>query len=429
MARRTHGEGSIHKREDGRWSVLLGSGSDALGNRLRRSTTCRTQKEAKETLKRWLLEREQGLDTSKQARVMTVEQLMAEFLQFCQDKGLRPKTIQNYEQLSRLHIVPVLGTIEVQALDTWTITRLLTTRKKLQDKGTRLGTEKIAPRTSHQMRMVLRLALEMARKRRIIAINPADDAEAPPLDHYQAKSLTLEGALLLLNSLKNHPYGTFYTVMLGLGMRPGEVRGLKWEDFSSTPTGAIGERLCIQRQVQRVNGAFKEVPVKTKKGRRWVIVPGFVLDSLTKHRMLQRQDIVTFAQHEIDRPVEWADLVFQNSEGMPLEERYVVRKFHDLTEQLGLPQMRLYDLRRTCVTLLHAMGVPANVIKDIVGHSQISVTMDYYTDTHDTSRVDAARVLDAALGARATLGTRAELQNNPPVILTSSSEEDTQTPA
>ena len=120
------------------------------------------------------------------------------------------------------------------------------------------------------MRMVLRLALEMARKRRIIAINPADDAEAPPLDHYQAKSLTLEGALLLLNSLKNHPYGTFYTVMLGLGMRPGEVRGLKWEDFSSTPTGAIGERLCIQRQVQRVNGAFTSAPPRASSS---AIVP------------------------------------------------------------------------------------------------------------------------------------------------------------
>ena len=79
-------------------------------------------------------------------------------------------------------------------------------------------------------------------------------------------------------------------------------------------------------------------------------------------------------------------------------ERHVVRRFHELTDSLGLSRIRLYDLWRTCVTFLHAMGVPLGVIKDIVGHSQISVTMNYYTDTHDSSRQDAAQRLDEALG-------------------------------
>src|SRR4051794_12629074 len=114
MARRTSGEGTIHKREDGRWSVLLSGGIGPDGKRLRRSTTCRTQKEARETLKRWRGEQEEGLDTSRGARVLTVSDLMEEFLAFSREKGLRPKTLENYEHLSRSHIVPVLGTIAVQ---------------------------------------------------------------------------------------------------------------------------------------------------------------------------------------------------------------------------------------------------------------------------------------------------------------------------
>ena len=42
------------------------------------------------------------LDTSRAARDLTVRQLMGEYLAFCREKGLRPKTLENYEQLSRL---------------------------------------------------------------------------------------------------------------------------------------------------------------------------------------------------------------------------------------------------------------------------------------------------------------------------------------
>lgn len=399
MGRRTHGEGSITKRADGKgWSVLLSLGTDANGKRLRRSTTCHTQKEAKETLKGWLAELEAGLDQSAAASELTVAGLMQDFLALSREKGLRPKTLHNYEQLSRLHIVPVLGKHPIKTLDAWTITHFLTTRKKLADKGTRRGREKLSPRTAHQIRMVLRRALDLARRRRIIAINPADDAEAPMLERYEAKSLNVPQAQQLLEALPNHAFGTFYLLMLGLGMRPGEVRGLRWSDITFAEPGKGVGRLVVRRQIQRVKGAFEEVPVKTQKGNRWVALPGFVSRALLKHQEQQTTQIAEASERE--RPAQWADLVFQNEEGNPVEERHVVRRFHELTEQLELPRLRLYDLRRTCVTFLHAMGVPVGVIKDIVGHSQVSVTLDYYTDTLDPSREEAARILESILGAK-----------------------------
>ena len=393
MARRTQGEGSIHKREDGRWSVLLSLGVGTNGTRLRRSTTCKTQKEARETLKTWLAEQDAGLDSSKEARSLKLETLMEEFLQLCRDKGLRPRTVENYELLSRAHIVPALGKVEVVTLNAWTITRFLTTRKKL----TGSGTEKLSPRTVRQMRMVLRKALEIARKRRVISVNPTDDAEVPPLGHYQAKSLGIEQAMTLLGALPTHQFGAFYTVMLGLGIRPGEARGLKWEDIEFADKAGIGGWLLVRRQVQRVKGQYREAPVKTKKGNRNVVLPAFVATALKRHQEKQQAEILEAMEWCIERPEEWQDLVFQNRDGNPLEERHVVRRFHQLTDQLGLPAIRLYDLRRTCITVLHAQGVPLAVIKDIVGHSQISVTADYYTDTHDPSRDEAARMMNAAL--------------------------------
>ena len=296
----------------------------------------------------------------------------------------------------------------MRSLDAWTITKFLTTRKKVADKGTRLGTEKLSARTARQMLVVLRQALEVARKRKVIASNPADDAQAPATDRYEAKSLTAEQAQRLLGALGDHPFGTFYVVLLALGMRPGEVRGLKWGDVRFAHGKEGSGWLTVARQVQRVDGVHKEMPVKTQKGNRRVALPGFVVRSLQSHRDKQRDQLAALRASGVERPALWADLVFQNAAGYPVEERYVVRRFHELTERLGLPHVRLYDLRRTCVTLLHAMGVPANVIKDIVGHSQIAVTMDYYADTHDPSKTEAARIMDVALGGGAEESTAPE---------------------
>src|SRR5262249_4296044 len=94
--------------------------------------------------------------------------------------------------------------------------------------------------------------------------------------------------------------------------------------------------------------------------------------ALTRHQEKQAEVVALAASAGQERPAQWADLIFQNAEGNPAGERYVVQQFHELTTRLQLPRLRLYDMRRTCVTFLHALGVPTNVIKDIVGHCQIS---------------------------------------------------------
>jgi integrase len=71
--------------------------------------------------------------------------------------------------------------------------------------------------------------------------------------------------------------------------------------------------------------------------------------------------------------------VFTTAAGTPLDARNVVRSFKALLLRAGLPDRRFHDLRHSAATLLLVQGVPARVVMDILGHSQIQVTLGTYS--------------------------------------------------
>src|ERR1700722_1058032 len=73
------------------------------------------------------------------------------------------------------------------------------------------------------------------------------------------------------------------------------------------------------------------------------------------------------------------DLVFASSRGTPLEPRNVNRRWDELRGPAGLDWLRLHDLRHGCATFMMAAGVPARTIMEVLGHSEIGVTMNTYT--------------------------------------------------
>ena len=74
---------------------------------------------------------------------------------------------------------------------------------------------------------------------------------------------------------------------------------------------------------------------------------------------------------------EWHDndLVFTSQSGLPLDGKNVTKAFQRMLRRAGLPKRRFYDLRHSCATLLLVQGVPARVVMEILGHSQIGLTI------------------------------------------------------
>jgi integrase len=70
-------------------------------------------------------------------------------------------------------------------------------------------------------------------------------------------------------------------------------------------------------------------------------------------------------------------MVFTSTIGTPLEPRNAYRQFQKALELAHVPHARFHDLRHTCATLLLVQGVPARVVMETLGHSQISLTYEY----------------------------------------------------
>lgn len=95
-----------------------------------------------------------------------------------------------------------------------------------------------------------------------------------------------------------------------------------------------------------------------------------------------------------------SDYVFTTRTGRTIEPMNLSRSFQRIAEDAGLPRIRLHDARHGCATLLFAAGVPARVVMEILGHSQIAVTMNIYTHVSDDHRREAMGHMDRLLRRR-----------------------------
>ena len=83
----------------------------------------------------------------------------------------------------------------------------------------------------------------------------------------------------------------------------------------------------------------------------------------------------------------------------PIEPGNINRRWDVLRQNSRLDWLRLHDLRHGCATLLLAAGVPARAIMEVLGHSEIGVTMDTYAHVLPQLREEAADAIDELFGA------------------------------
>ena len=100
----------------------------------------------------------------------------------------------------------------------------------------------------------------------------------------------------------------------------------------------------------------------------------------------------------------WLDLglVFPNMLGRPMEPRDLLANvYRPLLDRAGLPPITFHALRHTAATLLLSEGEHPKVVQELLGHAQVSITLDRYS--HMTSRLmsNAAVVMDRLLDEEA----------------------------
>lgn len=89
--------------------------------------------------------------------------------------------------------------------------------------------------------------------------------------------------------------------------------------------------------------------------------------------------------------------MFTTTVGTPIDGRARTHRFQNVLAKAGLPKLRFHDLRHTCATLLLAQGVHPRLVMEILGHSQIAVTMNIYSHVIPAMQRDVANQIDAIL--------------------------------
>lgn len=199
-------------------------------------------------------------------------------------------------------------------------------------------------------------------------------------------------ARAFLAATRAHRLHALFIVALALGLRQGELLGLRWADVDLD-----SRRLRVARTLQRVRGEGMIFgPPKSKRSRRVLALPAVVVDALKRHRDRQEGERARAGDGWVE-----SGLVFTASSGRPLQPRNLATTYGRLLDHVEVPRIRFHDLRHTCATLLLGRGVSPRVVMDILGHSQIAVTMNIYAHVMPTMQDKAAGEMDAALGSEA----------------------------
>ena len=370
--RRGHNEGSIYQRDsDGRWV-----GAISLPSGKRKNLYGKTRKDVQVKLRAALRDADSGLDLG--SRQQTVRQYMTRWLEDVAKRTVRPSTFKSYESYVRLHIVPALVRHQVAKLTPQDVQEFLNAKIVAG----------LAPRTVQQIRAILRRALGQALKWGLVARNVATLVDPPICTRIPVQPLSGEQARRLIDHAKaqdDRLWPLLCTAIL-TGLRQGELFGLRWEDVDLT-----AGTLRVRHAMQRVDGKPKLIEPKTKKSRRALSLAAPVVAALQAQRKRQLEERLLAGGR-------WRDwgLVFTSTVGTPLEPTNVLKRLRALLESAALPRQRFHDLRHCCASLLLAQGVAARVVMEMLGHSQIALTMDTYSHVMPAMLRDAATALEAA---------------------------------
>jgi integrase len=401
--KRGNSEGSIYQMKDGRWRAAISIGYRD-GKALRKVYTAATRSEVKDKLTKALRDQQEGLPIVGEKE--TVGHFLAHWLEQVASTKVRPSTLESYRWITERHLMPSLGRYKLARLSAQEIQAFLSERLKSgrqpHTNRTKKPQEPVAPvnstlsaRTVQHIHATLRTALEQALRWNLVARNVATMVEPPRVRRQEVEPYTPDEGRRLLQAVASDRLEALYSAAMALGLRQGEALALKWSDVDFT-----AGILSVRNSLQRVNGKLQLVEVTTQRSRRTITLPAVAVAALHRHQA--RQDAERRFAGDRWRA---SDFIFTTTIGTPLDGTSVTHRFQSILKDAGLRRIRFHDLRHTCATLLLAQGVHPRVIMEILGHSQIAITMNLYAHVIPAMQKEVAAQMDAVLSPAKPVAT------------------------
>jgi integrase len=285
---------------------------------------------------------------------------------------LKPYTLEGYESLLRVHIMPVFGSVSLGRIHPIDIREWMA---QLHSSGLSASRMRQA---YYLVAQILRSAVESG----YLNKTPCIGVSLPRMQPREARYLTADEVWRIAESIRE-PCGTLVFVLAYGGLRWGEAAALRREGCE-----LLRSRLHVTESLSEVRSGFHFGPTKTYQ-RRTVVVPAFLRDLLAEH-----------LAHRVG--TEPNALVFTAPKGGPLRRKgFASGYWKPALELAGIEHLRVHDLRHTCASLLIATGANPKAVQAHLGHSSIQVTFDRYGHLFPSDQEAlAARMDEVYLGSQ-----------------------------
>lgn len=314
---------------------------------------------------------------------------------------VKNSTILLYTTSYERYIADALGNRKLQDIRTIHIQKLY---NDLQKGGLSIGTIQI-------VHAVLFNIFKLALKNEILIKNPCVGAEIPREEKKEPRVLTAAEQEIFLENIRGNYYEPLLKVALGTGLRIGELLGLTWDDIDfKTSTVSISRTLLYMKNRQTGHFCFQFQSPKSRSSKRTVpLIPSLAI-LLKEHKKYQHTQRIARGPFWTPLP-NMDNLVFTTKNGTPIQEVYIVKCLNAVTAKINRIeyQQALYEnrdpvpferitphtLRHSFATRAFENGLAPKTVQELLGHSNINLTMNLYTHvTHDVKVREMEKLYD-----------------------------------
>lgn len=359
--------GSITQRGD-KYRVCFDYGIDREGNRVRKYRTFDTKRDAIRAFN------EHKVKMDKGTQIMPSEYTFAQWLDYWYKDIILPQieetTAYGYRGMIENYLKPQLGEIRLQKL----------TARDIQQYYTWLMDEKkLSPNTVIKHHNLLTNTLNAAERQEYITKNPMRAVSPPKKRQREAKFYTPEQLGILLDKAVGTRLELPVFICAYLGLRRGELCGLRWSDVDL-------EHQTITIENTRTQAGKKEIEkgTKTASSTRTLYLPDTLCDMLKAAKEHQQA-----CRAEYKNAYDDNDYVVVMEDGRPFRPNYLSELFGKFLADNDLPKIVLHELRHTFASLSNQAGIPAYNIGKALGHSTPATTQKIYTHLLDQTHTQA----------------------------------------
>lgn len=359
--------GSITQRGD-KYRVCFDYGVDREGRRVRKYRTFDTKRDATRAFN------EHKVKMDKGTQIMPSEYTFAQWLDYWYKDIILPQieetTAYGYRGMIENYLKPQLGEIRLQKL----------TARDIQQYYTWLMDEKeLSPNTVIKHHNLLTNTLNAAERQEYITKNPMRAISPPKKRQREAKFYTPEQLGILLDKAVGTRLELPVFICAYLGLRRGELCGLRWGDVDL-------EHKTITIENTRTQAGKKEIEkgTKTASSTRTLYLPDTLCDMLKAAREHQQA-----CRAEYKNAYDDNDYVVVMEDGKPFRPNYLSELFGKFLADNDLPKIVLHELRHTFASLSNQAGIPAYNIGKALGHSTPATTQKIYTHLLDQTHTQA----------------------------------------